>query len=90
MATLVERADGNAFYLEELIRAAAEGKGADLPETVLAMVQARLEALDAEARRRAARGERLRRDVLAERRSRRSSGGGAGRAAARRSSSGAR
>ena len=51
---IVERADGHAFYLEELIRAAAEGDGrkrAALPETVLAMVQARLERLDAEARR---------------------------------------
>ena len=48
---LIERADGNALYLEELIRAVAEGQGARLPETVLAMAQARLEALDAEARR---------------------------------------
>ncbi len=48
---ILERADGNAFYLEELIRAVAEGKGAELPETVLAMVQARLEALHAEERR---------------------------------------
>ncbi|WP_437877612.1 protein kinase domain-containing protein [Sorangium sp. So ce513] len=51
VATLVERADGNAFFLEEQIRAAAEGRGSALPETVLAMVQARLEALDPEARR---------------------------------------
>ncbi|WP_437669263.1 serine/threonine-protein kinase [Sorangium sp. So ce131] len=51
VATLVERADGNAFYLEEQIRAAAAGKGADLPETVLAMVQAELDALDVGARR---------------------------------------
>jgi len=48
---LVERAGGNAFYLEELIRAAAEGRGDALPETVLAMAQARLERLDPEARR---------------------------------------
>jgi tetratricopeptide (TPR) repeat protein len=48
---LVERADGNAFYLEELVRAVAEGRGGALPETVLAMVQARLEGLGAEARR---------------------------------------
>src|SRR6185436_8473299 len=40
-----------AFFLEELIRAVAEGKGAALPETVLAMVEARLEGLEAEARR---------------------------------------
>jgi hypothetical protein len=48
---IVERAGGNAFYLEELIRAAAEGKGDELPGTVLAMVQARLGALEGEARR---------------------------------------
>ena len=51
VARLIERAGGNAFYLEELIRAAAAGRAEVLPETVLAMVQARLEALDAEARR---------------------------------------
>jgi hypothetical protein len=72
MTHLVARAEGNAFYLEELIRAVAEatragatagtsgtgatsgasGRGAErLPETVLAMAQARLEGLDAEARR---------------------------------------
>ncbi|WP_437732064.1 serine/threonine-protein kinase [Sorangium sp. So ce1335] len=51
VATLVDRADGNPFYLEEQVRAVAAGHGADLPETVLAMVQARIEALDAEARR---------------------------------------
>jgi len=45
------QAAGNAFYLEELIRAVAEGKGGALPETVLAMVQARLEELPPEARR---------------------------------------
>ncbi|AUX46951.1 protein kinase [Sorangium cellulosum] len=49
--TLVDRADGNPFFLEEQVRAVAAGHGADLPETVLAMVQARIEALDAEARR---------------------------------------
>ncbi len=49
--TLVERADGNVFYLEEQIRAAARGRTAAPPETVLAMVQAGLDALDPEARR---------------------------------------
>jgi tetratricopeptide (TPR) repeat protein len=48
---IVERAGGNAFYLEELIRAEAEGKGAAAPQTVLAMVQARLEHLEPDARR---------------------------------------
>jgi hypothetical protein len=47
---LVSLADGHAFYLEELIRAAAEGKR-ELPETVVAMVQSRLEGLEPEARR---------------------------------------
>ena len=47
---IVELADGNAFYLEELIRATAEGK-TTLPETVVAMVQSRLENLEPEARR---------------------------------------
>ncbi|WP_437991739.1 protein kinase domain-containing protein [Sorangium sp. So ce145] len=50
-ARLCERAGGNAFYLEELIRAAASGRTEALPETVLSMVQARLESLDGEARR---------------------------------------
>src|SRR5262249_20615763 len=48
---LVQKADGNAFYLEELIRAVAEGKGDRLPETVLAMVEARLSRLEEQARR---------------------------------------
>ncbi len=58
---LVERADGNTLFLEELIRASAkiappgDGDGAPapevVPETVLAMVQARLEALHVEERR---------------------------------------
>ena len=57
VARLVAKAEGNAFYLEELIRAVAAQEGAGgarvlkLPETVLAMVQARLEGLDPEARR---------------------------------------
>lgn len=48
---LARLSEGNAFYLEELIRSEAEGRGADLPETVVAMVQSRLGALDDEARR---------------------------------------
>jgi eukaryotic-like serine/threonine-protein kinase len=50
VARIVERAGGNAFYLEELIRAAHEGQGGELPETVLAMVQARLEGMETSAR----------------------------------------
>jgi eukaryotic-like serine/threonine-protein kinase len=48
---LVERAGGNAFYLEELIRAVAEGRNDEAPPTVVAMVQSRLETLDPETRR---------------------------------------
>ena len=47
---LVERADGNAYFLEELVRAEAEGVIDKTPETVLAMVEARLLRLDPEAR----------------------------------------
>jgi tetratricopeptide (TPR) repeat protein len=50
VARLVEQAGGNAFYLEELIRAVADGKQ-QLPETVLALVQSRLERLESDARR---------------------------------------
>ena len=51
-----EKSDGNPFYLEELLRAVAAhgvpsiGQGGQLPETVLGMVQARLDALGAEAK----------------------------------------
>jgi hypothetical protein len=44
------RADGNVFYLEELIRHVHESS-AELPDTVLMMVQSRLERLDSSARR---------------------------------------
>ena len=48
---IVTRAGGNAFYLEELIRAVAQARGAALPETLVAMMNARLDALDPDARR---------------------------------------
>ena len=50
---LVARCEGNAFYLEELIRAVVDGGGdlGALPATVVGTVQARLAALDGEARR---------------------------------------
>ncbi|HVK87389.1 MAG TPA: protein kinase, partial [Kofleriaceae bacterium] len=51
VARIVEQSGGNAFYLEELIRAVAEGKGDAMPETVLAVVQGRLERLEVDARR---------------------------------------
>ncbi|HEU4537656.1 MAG TPA: AAA family ATPase, partial [Polyangiaceae bacterium] len=50
IARLVEHAAGNAFFLEELIRAAAEGRVDGLPESVLSVVQLRLEALPPDAR----------------------------------------
>ncbi len=50
VAHIVERAGGNAFFLEELIRAAAENAPDTPPETVLAMTQLRLERFPAEIR----------------------------------------
>jgi eukaryotic-like serine/threonine-protein kinase len=47
---IVRLSTGNALFLEELIRAAAEGKAGDVPETVLAMLQARLSRFSPEAR----------------------------------------
>ena len=47
---IAARFEGNAFYLEELIRAVADGHE-ELPDTVLGMVQARLSSLDAGTRR---------------------------------------
>ncbi len=48
---IVDRAAGNAFFLEELVRASTTDTGDTLPESVLAMVQARLEKLGADERR---------------------------------------
>jgi hypothetical protein len=48
---IVARASGNPFYLEELMRAAEAGAVDALPETVLAMIQVRLEAVSPSARR---------------------------------------
>jgi serine/threonine protein kinase/tetratricopeptide (TPR) repeat protein len=48
---MVALADGNAFHLEELIRATAEREDEQLPETVVAMVQSRLAAFNAGCRR---------------------------------------
>jgi hypothetical protein len=46
---VVHTADGNPFYLEEIIRSVAGGS-LDWPDTVLAMAQSRLEKLDPIAR----------------------------------------
>lgn len=47
---LVERSEGNAFFLEELIRAVADQRTDALPATILGMVEARLSALAPELR----------------------------------------
>jgi eukaryotic-like serine/threonine-protein kinase len=46
----VEQSDGNALFLEELIRMVAEGRGEAPPETVLAVLQARLMRMEPGAR----------------------------------------
>jgi tetratricopeptide (TPR) repeat protein len=52
IASIVERASGNPFYIEELVRAVASGNRPDvLPPTVVAMVEARVSSLPSEARR---------------------------------------
>lgn len=43
---ILARAQGNPFYMEELVRAAAEGRDDEFPETVVAMVQSRLHSLE--------------------------------------------
>ena len=50
VSRVVERGDGNAFLLEELVRAAARGESA-MPDGVLGMAEARLAGLDPAARR---------------------------------------
>ncbi|MEZ4301739.1 MAG: protein kinase [Polyangiaceae bacterium] len=51
LARIVDRAAGNAFFLGELARSFAEGERDVMPETVLAMLGARIEQLDPVARR---------------------------------------
>jgi serine/threonine protein kinase/tetratricopeptide (TPR) repeat protein len=69
VAAIVTRADGNPFYLEELVRAARAGRTDGLPDSILGMVQARLDAEADQAKRvlRAASifGERFSRNGLA-------------------------
>lgn len=50
IASVVDRSAGNPFYLEELLRGTSAG-ATDIPDSVLATVQARLERLDLDARR---------------------------------------
>ncbi len=51
VASIVERADGNAFFLEELVRWTERAGGGALPETVVLMLESRLEKLAPMARR---------------------------------------
>ncbi|HRI66939.1 MAG TPA: protein kinase [Polyangium sp.] len=48
---IVAQAQGNTFYLEELVRATAEGREDAFPETIVAMVQSRLHSLEESERR---------------------------------------
>ncbi|MFO0578397.1 MAG: AAA family ATPase [Polyangia bacterium] len=48
---IVEQAAGNPLYIEELVRAVHEGKGDELPQSMLAMLQARLLRLEPGPRR---------------------------------------
>jgi hypothetical protein len=48
VAKVVDRAEGNPFYLEEIIRAAADGRVDEAPSTVLATIEARLSRLPVE------------------------------------------
>jgi hypothetical protein len=50
LARILELSGGNALFLEELIRNTAEGKTSELPETVIAVLQARLSRIEPEAR----------------------------------------
>lgn len=50
VASIVARAQGNAFFLEELVRAAAEGDLASVPDGVLGVVQLRFDALRPDTR----------------------------------------
>jgi hypothetical protein len=51
VAKIVAQSEGNALFLEELIRAAAEGHGDEASGTVLALMQARIGRLSASVRR---------------------------------------
>ncbi|MCA9711265.1 MAG: AAA family ATPase, partial [Myxococcales bacterium] len=50
-AFIIDRAGGNAFYLEELIRAVATGAQQALPDSIVGMLQARFDGLGEEAKR---------------------------------------
>lgn len=48
---IASQAGGNPLYLEQLLRAATEGRGGSLPATVLALLQSRISLFSAEVRR---------------------------------------
>jgi eukaryotic-like serine/threonine-protein kinase len=50
VTAIVDRAEGNAFFLEELIRAGAAGDVSRLPDTMLGVMESRLGDLETEAR----------------------------------------
>jgi hypothetical protein len=51
VARIIHQSEGNAFFLEELIRAITENKGSEIPDTIVAMLQARIGRLSLSARR---------------------------------------
>jgi tetratricopeptide (TPR) repeat protein len=51
VARVLDRAEGNPFYLEELVRAVAAGRTDGLPDSVLGTVEARLDAEGSDAKR---------------------------------------
>jgi len=51
VSRIVQQSEGNALFLEELIRGVAEGHGEEAPPTVLAMLQSRIGRLPSQARR---------------------------------------
>lgn len=48
---IIERGQGNPFWMEELLRAEASGSGDRIPDRILLLAQSRLEQLDSDARR---------------------------------------
>lgn len=65
----LERASGNPLFLEQLLRAAKEGSGDSLPDSIQSLVLARLDRLEADEKRAlqaaAVMGQRFKADVLA-------------------------
>jgi tetratricopeptide (TPR) repeat protein len=51
VTSIVERAEGNPFFLEELVRASVDGSREVLPPTIISVVEGRLERLSPECRR---------------------------------------